>query len=92
VYEYSPEQMGVRPAAQISNRYLIDAFTWMFLAVLLSAVIAWVVENDSDLVLSIVDMRFPLFIAQMAWAWACNGASAASTPPWPSSSSSSSRP
>ena len=65
MYEYSPEQMGVRPAAQISNRYLIDAFTWMFLAVLLSAVIAWVVENDSDLVLSIVDMRFPLFIAQM---------------------------
>jgi len=65
VYEYSSEQMGVRRVAQVSNRYLIDAFTWMFLAVLLSAAIAWVVENDSNLVVSIVDMRFPLFIAQM---------------------------
>ena len=65
MYEYSPEQMGVRPVAQVSNRYLIDAFTWMLLAVLLSAVVAWIVESDYDLVLSIVDMRIPLFIAQL---------------------------
>ena len=65
MYEYSPEKMGVRPVAQVSNRYLIDAFTWMFLAVLFSGAVAWVVENDVNLVQSIVDMRIPLFIAQL---------------------------
>jgi FtsH-binding integral membrane protein len=64
VYNYSP-QTGVRPVAQVSNRYLIDAFTWMFLAVLLSGAVAWVVENDFNLVSSVVDMRLPLFIAQL---------------------------
>jgi FtsH-binding integral membrane protein len=65
VYQYSPEKMNVRPVAQVTNRYLIDAFTWMFLAVLLSAAVAWVVENDYSLIRSIVDMRLPLFIAQL---------------------------
>jgi FtsH-binding integral membrane protein len=65
VYEYSPEKLGVRPVAQVSNRYLIDAFTWMFLAVMLSGAVAWIVENDYNLVLSIADMRLPLFIAQL---------------------------
>ncbi len=65
MYQYSSEKMNARAAAQVSNRYLIDAFTWMFLAVLLSAAVAWVVENDESFVLSIVDMRLPLFIAQL---------------------------
>jgi len=62
---YSPEQLGVRPVAALSTRFLTDAFTWMFLALLLSAGVAWVVQNNESLVLNIVDLRIPLFIAQL---------------------------
>jgi len=61
----SPEQLGVRPVAQLSTRFLTDAFTLMFLALLLSAGVAWFVGRDSNLVLSALDMRIPLFIAQI---------------------------
>jgi FtsH-binding integral membrane protein len=63
--DYSPEQLGVRPVAQLSNRFLIDAFTWMVAALLLSAFIAWRVAADQNLVSSVVDWRIPLFIAQL---------------------------
>ena len=61
----SPEQLGVRPVAQLSTRFLTDAFTWMFLALLLSAGVAWFVQSDANLVASAMDMRMPLFIAQI---------------------------
>ena len=61
----SPEQLGVRPVAALSTRFLIDAFTWMFLALLLSAGVAWFVQRDTNLVASAMDMRMPLFIGQI---------------------------
>jgi FtsH-binding integral membrane protein len=64
-YQYGSEQLGVRPVVGVSNRFLTDAFTWMFLALLLSAVVAWFVRSDEGFVMSIVDMRMPLFIAQL---------------------------
>ena len=63
--DYSPERLGVRPTTQLANRFLTDAFLWMFCAVLLSALVAWMVENTPQLVASVVDMRMPLFIAQL---------------------------
>jgi FtsH-binding integral membrane protein len=63
--DYSPERLGVRPATQLANRFLTDAFLWMFCAVLLSALVAWMVENNTNLVVSVVDLRMPLFIAQL---------------------------
>lgn len=63
--DYSPERLGVRPTTQLANRFLTDAFLWMFCAVLLSALVAWMVENNTQLVASVVDMRMPLFIAQL---------------------------
>src|ERR1035437_7352775 len=70
-YEYppggyaSPAQLGVRPVAALSTRFLTDAFTWMFLALLLSAGVAWFVQRDTNLVASAMDMRMPLFIGQI---------------------------
>ncbi len=63
--DYSPERLGVRPTTQLANRFLTDSFLWMFCAVLLSALVAWMVENNTQLVASVVDMRMPLFIAQL---------------------------
>jgi hypothetical protein len=63
--DYSPERLGVRPAAQLANRFLIDAFLWMFLGVLLSGMVAWMVSTNESLLQSIVDLRMPLFIAQL---------------------------
>ena len=63
--DYSPERLGVKPVAQLSNRFLTDAFVWMFLAVLLSGMVAWIVQSNLSLIDSIVGLRMPLFIAQL---------------------------
>jgi uncharacterized protein len=63
--DYSPERLGVRPVAQLANRFLIDAFTWMFLGVLLSGMVAWFVQSNVDFVTSVANLRLPLFIAQL---------------------------
>ena len=63
--DYSPERLGVRPTAQLANRLLTDAFVWMFLAVLLSGMVAWLVQTNENLVLNIANLRMPLFIAQL---------------------------
>jgi uncharacterized protein len=63
--DYRYEQMGARSTVGVANRYLTDAFTWMFLALLLSGAIAWFVENNTDFALSVIDLRIPLFIAQI---------------------------
>ena len=63
--DYSPERLGVRPTAQLANRLLTDAFIWMFLAVLLSGLVAWLVQTNEDLVLNVANLRMPLFIAQL---------------------------
>jgi FtsH-binding integral membrane protein len=63
---YSPEQLGVRPAVRLSNRFLMDAFMWMFGALIISGIVAyWVAHAGTETVASVVDLRFPLFIAQL---------------------------
>jgi FtsH-binding integral membrane protein len=63
--DYSPERLGVRPTTQLANRFLTDAFLWMFCAVLLSALVAAMVQNNVNLVQSVANWRMPLFIAQL---------------------------
>jgi FtsH-binding integral membrane protein len=62
---YSPDQLGVRPAAQLSTRFLTDAFVWMFCALVLSGLVAWFVQSNVNFVLKVVDARWILFIAQL---------------------------
>ena len=57
--------INARPIAAVGSRYLIDAFAWMFLALLLSAGVAFVVTTNESLVNSVIDMRMLLFIAQI---------------------------
>jgi FtsH-binding integral membrane protein len=45
-----PSQLGVRPAPELANRFLVQSFAWMFAAVLLTAVVAVpVLGNESFL-------------------------------------------
>ena len=63
---YSPERLGVRPTTQLSNRFLIDAFVWMFGALIVSGIVAmWVAKSGTETVTQVVGLRFPLFIAQL---------------------------
>ena len=63
--DYSPERLGVKPTAQLANRFLTDAFVWMFLAVLLSGMVAWIVQSNLGVIQAVVGLRMPLFIAQL---------------------------
>jgi FtsH-binding integral membrane protein len=62
---YSPERLGVRPATQLSSRFLTDAFIWMFGALLVSAFVAWMVARNEDFVYGIADLGWILFIGQL---------------------------
>jgi uncharacterized protein len=43
-----PSQLGVRPAPELVNRFLIQSFGWMFAGVLLTAVVSvWVLANPA---------------------------------------------
>jgi FtsH-binding integral membrane protein len=45
-----PSQLGVRPAPELANRFLVHSFGWMFAAVLITAVVAIpVVGNEAFL-------------------------------------------
>ena len=45
-----PSQLGVRPAPELANRFLIQSFGWMFAAVLITAVVAVpILGNESFL-------------------------------------------
>ncbi len=67
-YRYSSnsfEQLGVRPAARLSSTFLSEAFTWMFLGLLLSASIAFVVQRSAGLADSVLSLWLPVIIVEM---------------------------
>ncbi len=68
-YPYAPggsyEQLGVRPAARLSVAFLSQAFTWMFLGLLLSAFVAYLVQNNLGLTQTVFNLWLPLIIAEM---------------------------
>jgi FtsH-binding integral membrane protein len=65
---YTPEQLGVRPAARLSSGFLSQAFFWMFLGLLLTAFVAFLVENNLSLVQTIVDYWIFILIGEMVLA------------------------
>ncbi len=61
-----PSQLGVRPVAQLSAGFLSQAFVWMFAGLLLTAVVAWLVQSSPRLVEMAAGLFLPLVIAQFA--------------------------
>ena len=45
---YSPSQLGVRPAVALSTAFLTQAFLWMFLGLLVTTGVGWLVSQMSE--------------------------------------------
>jgi uncharacterized protein len=61
----SPSNLGVRPAAQLSAAFLTQAFAWMFVGLLLTAGIAFVVQGNEALLEFVANWTLLLIIAQL---------------------------
>ena len=62
---YGAGDLGVRPVAALSVSFLTQAFVWMFLGLLLSAYIAFLVQNNTYLAQNVLNLWLPLVIAEM---------------------------
>ncbi len=62
---YTPERLGVRPSAALSTAFLSQAFLWMFLGLLLSAFVAFLVQRSTGLADMAINLWLPLVIAEM---------------------------
>ena len=56
---------GARPLAQVSSQLLTQAFFWMFAGLLLTAFIAFLVENNFSLARSAAQVWIILILAEM---------------------------
>ena len=63
--DYSPERLGVRPAARLSTAFVSQAFFWMFMGLGVSAVIAFLTENNLGLTRTVANLWLPLVIVEM---------------------------
>jgi FtsH-binding integral membrane protein len=61
-----PSQLGVRPAPELANQFLVLSFGWMFAGLLLTAGIATVVSMNESLILTVARQWFVFIIAQFA--------------------------
>lgn len=59
-----PSQLGVRPAPELSNTFLIQSFGWMFAGLLLTAGIAAVVSMNDSLINGVARMWWIFLIGQ----------------------------
>ncbi len=62
----TPSQLGVRPVTALSVGFLSQAFAWMFVGLLLTASVAWVVQGSPSLVAMAEQWFFLVIIAQFA--------------------------
>ncbi len=62
----SPSQLGVRPTAALSVGLLSQSFAWMFVGLLLTAAVAWVVQGSSALQEAAARWYLPVIIGQFA--------------------------
>jgi uncharacterized protein len=62
----TPSQLGVRPAPALVQQLLVGAFGWMFAGLLLSAGVAYLVGTNVQLLQTISQWWFLLFIGQIA--------------------------
>jgi uncharacterized protein len=59
-----PSQLGVRPAPELSNTFLVQSFGWMFAGLALTAGIAAVVSVNESLILTVGRSWFLFVIGQ----------------------------
>ncbi len=62
--QMSPSQLGVRPAVQLSAGFLSQSFLWMFAGLLITAVTAYLVQSNPNLVDLAASLYLPLIIGQ----------------------------
>jgi len=70
----TPSNLGVRPAAQLSAAFLTQAFAWMFVGLLLTAGVAFVVQTNDRLLEFAANYWLLLIIAQLAIVVVISGA------------------
>lgn len=61
-----PSQVGVRPNARLSAGFLSQAFTWMFAGLIVTAVVAWLIQTNARLEELAAGLYLPAVIAQFA--------------------------
>jgi FtsH-binding integral membrane protein len=62
----SPSQLGVRPTTALSVGFLSQSFAWMFVGLLLTAAVAWVVQGSQSIQVLAARWYMPVIIAQFA--------------------------
>jgi FtsH-binding integral membrane protein len=65
-----PSQLGVRPAAELSNQFLVQSFGWMFAGLLVTSGVAAVVVNQPDLYRAVRSLWIPIAFGQLGLALA----------------------
>jgi hypothetical protein len=60
-----PSQLGVRPAPELTNTFLVQSFGWMFAGLLLTAGIAAFVSNSPDLIQTVGRQWWLIVIGQL---------------------------
>jgi hypothetical protein len=60
-----PSQLGVRPAPELANSFLVQSFGWMFAGLLLTAGIAAVVTSNDSLIATVGRSWFIFLIVQL---------------------------
>lgn len=68
-----PSQLGVRPAAELSNRFLVQSFGWMFAGLLLTSGVAAAVVNQPDLIRTVRSLWIPIAFLQLGLAIGIQG-------------------
>jgi FtsH-binding integral membrane protein len=75
-----PSELGVKPDARLQRAFLTQAFIWMFVGLVVSAGVAYWVQNSTNLLGFALDNYFLLIIAQfalvLAISWGINKISA----------------
>ncbi len=61
-----PSALGVKPDARLAQAFLTQAFVWMFVGLMISAGVAFVVQSNATLVGFAADNFLLLIIAQLA--------------------------
>jgi uncharacterized protein len=69
----TPAQAGVRPSVDLTQRFLVHAFAWMFAGLLLTAGVAAVVQSSEALTRFAYQNFLLLFIGQLAIVVAISG-------------------
>ena len=69
----TPTQLGVRPTAALSAGFLSQSFAWMFVGLLLTGAVAWVVQGSETLTNAAAEWYLPVLIGQFILVIAISG-------------------